>query len=57
MNSQETGIIYYHEKVSLSNDSFGSDNLQITSDTLVEGTATAAIFQDSQVELPLFYCI
>jgi len=30
MNSQETGIKYFHEKVSLSNDSFGSDNLQVT---------------------------
>jgi len=27
MNSQETGIKYCHEKASLSNDSFGSDNL------------------------------
>jgi len=43
MNSQETGIKYFHEKVFLSNDSFGSDNLQVTGDTLVEGTATDAI--------------
>jgi hypothetical protein len=44
MNSQETGIKYFHEKVLLSNDSIGSDNLQITGDTLVEATATAAIY-------------
>jgi hypothetical protein len=44
MNSQETGIKYFHEKMSLSNDSSSSDNLQIRGETLVEETATAAIY-------------